>query len=109
MYNLVISITLATKTPTVFFLNHGLVFGKAINSQDFLKSFSGKVLKIFDFFRITGIFNCLETSRFVLDSLNFLEKPIILRKSIAQFGFLVIPEGFLIKTIEVFGNLFIIF
>ena len=55
MYNLDISITLVNKTPTVSQIM-GLFLKKAINIQDFLKSFSGKVLIILDFFRITVIF-----------------------------------------------------
>ena len=48
-YILVISITLAKKN-TKSFSNYWLVSGKARNIQDFLKSFSGKVLIILIFF-----------------------------------------------------------
>ena len=48
-FNLVISITLANKTQKVSELM-GFISGKARNIQDFLKSFSGKVLIILDFF-----------------------------------------------------------
>ena len=74
----------------------GLFLEKLETFKTFWKVlFSGKVLKILDFFlESLDFFNCLEISRFVLDSLNFLEQPIISRKSLAQIWFLVILEGF---------------
>ena len=72
----------------------------------FCKVFSRKVLIILDFFRMTGIFEFLETFRFVLDSFNFLEKPIISRKSLAQIWFLVTPEYFYIKNYRDFWESF---
>ena len=83
MYILVISITLANKEPKVSQIM-GFFLEKLETFWTFQKVF-WKSLNILDFFlNRWNFFDCLETLRFVLDSLNFLEKIIFSGKFLKQ-------------------------